>query len=116
MLEPELSFEMDGRLVCCCCFLAAASCWPLPLSPPTVPSESPGPVAVFADLPHSPLLTLQMAVPHSWLVEGVWSPHDLDNIHLAAVERGVHGVFELEHILVEGEPARGTAATGLRLF
>ena len=69
----------------------------------TPPSESPGPMAVFADLPHSPLLTLQLAVPHSWLVEGVWSPHDLDNIHLAAVERGVHGVFELEHILVEGE-------------
>ena len=43
-----------------------------------------------------------MDTPHSWLVEAVWSPHDLDNIHLEGVERGVHGEFELEHILVEG--------------
>ena len=63
---------------------------------------SPGPIAMFPDLPHSPLLTLNMDVPHSWLVEVVRSPHDLDNIHLEEVEGGVHGEFELEHILVEG--------------
>ena len=72
------------------------------LPPCTYFSLSVGPMAVFSDLPHSPLFTLNMDVPHSWLVEAVWSPHDLDNIHLAGVERGVHGVFELEHILVEG--------------
>ena len=74
---------------------------PLPSSP-LFSSISPGPLAVFTDLPHSSLLTLNMDTPHSWLVEAVWSPHDLDNIHLEGVERGVHGEFELEHILVEG--------------
>ena len=69
---------------------------------PLLTSISPGPLAVFTDLPHSSLLTLNMDTPHSWLVEAVWSPHDLDNIHLEGVERGVHGEFELEHILVEG--------------
>lgn len=60
--------------------------------------------AVFGDLPHSPLLTLQLEVPHSWLVDAVWSPHDLDNIHLASLPEatGVHADFELRHILVEG--------------
>ena len=69
---------------------------------PLLTSISPGPLAVFTDLPHSSLLTLNMDTPHSWLVEAVWSPHDLDNIHLEGVERGVHGEFELVHILVEG--------------
>lgn len=66
-------------------------------------------MAVFGDLPHSPLLTLQLAVPHSWLVEAVWSPHDLDNIHLAGLPQGtgVHADFTLKHILVEGESATG---------
>ena len=79
VLDPELSFTEDGR----------------------VASSS---VAVFGDLPHSPLLTLQLDVPHSWLVEAIWSPHDLDNIHLASLPggTGVHADFILKHILVEG--------------
>ena len=52
---------------------------------------STGPQAVFA------------TVPHAWLVELVWGLHDLDNIRLAEFDHGVHGDFELEHILVEGE-------------
>lgn len=77
VLEPELSFTPDG------------------LSVP--------PVAVFNDLPQSPLLTLHLDVPHSWLVEAVWSPHDLDNIHLdESSDTGVHAQFELKNILVEG--------------
>ena len=60
---------------------------------------------MFGDLPHSPLLTMQLDVPHSWLVEAVWSPHDLDNIHLAGLSQGtgVYAEFELRHILVEGK-------------
>ena len=77
MLEPELSFSPDGSLVS-------------------------GPRAVFSQLPHSPLLTLHMDVPHAWLVAVVHSPHDLDNIHLQSVESGVQAEFLLEHILVEG--------------
>ena len=79
VIEPELGFEEDG-------------------------SFSAGPVAVFPSLPQSALLTLQLAVPHSWLVAAVWAPHDLDNIRLAEVEGGgVRGEFQLEHILVEGQ-------------
>ena len=79
VLEPELTFTDNGSL-------ADSS------------------IAVFSDLPHSPLLTMQLDVPHSWLVEAVWSPHDLDNIHLAGLPpgTGVHADFELRHILVEG--------------
>ncbi len=62
------------------------------------------PMAVFNDLPQTSLLTLHLDVPHSWLVEAVWSPHDLDNIHLDGVEGvGVHADFQLKNILVEGE-------------
>ena len=59
--------------------------------------------ALFSDLPHSPLLTMHLDTPHSWLVEAVWSPHDLDNIHLDDVATtGLHADFQLKHILVEG--------------
>lgn len=46
---------------------------------------SPGPVARFMELPESPLLTLNMITPESWMVQAVRSPHDLDNIHLQEV-------------------------------
>lgn len=46
---------------------------------------SPGPVARFMDLPESPLLTLNMITPESWMVQAVSSPYDLDNIHLQEV-------------------------------
>jgi len=78
LLEPELSFTDDGSL-------------------------RDDAVVAFSALPTSPLLTLALDVPHSWLVEPVFSPHDLDNIHLADLTQGaVHAEFTLEHILVEG--------------
>lgn len=77
VLEPELAFLPNGSL-------------------------TPGPQALFSQLPHSPLLTLHMVVPHAWMVAAVHSPHDLDNIHLESVESAVHAEFLLEHILVEG--------------
>ena len=77
VLQPELSFDENG-------------------------SVRENAVAVFADLPMSPLFTLSLDVPHSWLVEPVLSPHDLDNIHLAQMDGSVHAEFILEHILVEG--------------
>ncbi len=78
VLQPELSFDEGGSL------------------------ENDA-VAVFSSLPTSPLFTLSLDVPHSWLVEPVLSPYDLDNIHLAQVsDRNIHAEFTLEHILVEG--------------
>lgn len=79
VLQPELSFNENGSLL-------------------------ENAVAVFSDLPTSPLFTLSLDVPHSWLVEPVFSPHDLDNIHLSQLpeDTGIHAEFMLEHILVEG--------------
>ena len=53
-------------------------------------------------MPETPLLTLGMDPPESWLVEAVKTPHDLDNIYLEEVESGVHASFELEYLLLEG--------------
>ncbi|XP_040003709.1 UDP-glucose:glycoprotein glucosyltransferase 2 isoform X2 [Xiphias gladius] len=84
---------------------------------------SPGPVAHFMELPESPLLTLNMITPESWIVQAVRSPHDLDNIHLQEVSRVVTAEYELEHLLLEGhcfdlstgQPPRGLQFTlGMR--
>ncbi|XP_029315257.1 UDP-glucose:glycoprotein glucosyltransferase 2 [Cottoperca gobio] len=80
---------------------------------------SPGPVARFVDLPESPLLTLNMITPESWIVQAVRSPHDLDNIHLQEVSGVVTAEYELEHLLLEGhcfdlstgQPPRGLQFT-----
>lgn len=78
VLQPEMSFYENGSL-------------------------KENAVAVFSDLPTSPLFTLDLDTPHSWLVEPTFSPHDLDNIRLAQVLEGnIHAEFILEHILVEG--------------
>ena len=82
MLEPELQFTAVGGL-------------------------STGPQAVFATVPEQPLYTANLDIPHAWLVELVWALHDLDNIRLAELDHGVHGDFELEHVLVEGEGEGG---------
>lgn len=80
---------------------------------------SPGPAARFTELPESPLLTLNMITPESWMVQAVRSPHDLDNIHLQEVSGVVAAEFELEHLLLEGhcfdlstgQPPRGLQFT-----
>uniref|UniRef100_A0A3P8XFW7 UDP-glucose glycoprotein glucosyltransferase 2 n=1 Tax=Esox lucius TaxID=8010 RepID=A0A3P8XFW7_ESOLU len=80
---------------------------------------SAGPVARFLELPESPLLTLNMITPESWMVEAVRSPYDLDNIHLQEVKGVVMAEYELEHLLLEGhcfdlstgQPPRGLQFT-----
>ena len=64
MLEPELTFKVDGSL-------------------------SLGPSARFDDLPQKSLLTLGMSPPESWLVEAVRTQYDLDNILLEEVGIGL---------------------------
>ena len=44
-----------------------------------------GPQALFTNLPHKPILTLGVDAPEGWLVEGVRTQYDLDNIHLEEV-------------------------------
>uniref|UniRef100_A0A671SXB6 UDP-glucose:glycoprotein glucosyltransferase 2-like n=1 Tax=Sinocyclocheilus anshuiensis TaxID=1608454 RepID=A0A671SXB6_9TELE len=86
-------------------------------------SLSPGPVARFTEIPESPLLTLYMITPESWMVEAVRSPYDLDNIHLQEVSGIVNAEYELEYLLLEGhcfdlstgQPPRGLQFTlGMR--
>ncbi|XP_067392935.1 UDP-glucose:glycoprotein glucosyltransferase 2 [Emydura macquarii macquarii] len=78
-----------------------------------------GPVAKFLEMPETLLLTLNMIVPESWLVEAVNSSSDLDNIHLQDVEGIVTADYELEYLLLEGhcfdvttgQPPRGLQFT-----
>lgn len=82
-------------------------------------SISSGPVATFIDMPDSPLLTLNMITPESWLVEAVHSSCDLDNIRLQDMEGMVMAAYELEYLLLEGhcfdtntgQPPRGLQFT-----
>lgn len=60
VLEPEISFLADS-------------------------SFAPGPMAKFLDMPHSPLFTLNLNTPESWMVESVHTRYDLDNIYLEEV-------------------------------
>lgn len=61
------------------------------------------PSALFRHLPETPILTLGMVTPESWMVEAVQSIYDLDNIHLADVPVGVSARFELQYLLIEGQ-------------
>ncbi|XP_077200010.1 UDP-glucose:glycoprotein glucosyltransferase 2 isoform X2 [Paroedura picta] len=77
------------------------------------------PGANFLEMPESPLLTLNMITPESWIVEAVNSSYDLDNIHLKEAEGVVVAEYELEHLLLEGhcfdvttrQPPRGLQFT-----
>uniref|UniRef100_A0A4W3JNT5 UDP-glucose ceramide glucosyltransferase-like 1 n=1 Tax=Callorhinchus milii TaxID=7868 RepID=A0A4W3JNT5_CALMI len=77
VLEPEIAFMADG-------------------------SFAPGPVAKFLDMPQSPLFTLILNTPESWMVESVRTSYDLDNIYLEEIDGGVAAEYELEYLLLEG--------------
>ncbi|KAL1021949.1 hypothetical protein UPYG_G00020290 [Umbra pygmaea] len=94
VLEPEVLFQTDG-------------------------SFSPGPLAKFLDMPQTPLFTLNLNTPESWMVESVQTRYDLDNIYLEEVDSVVAAEYELEHLLLEGhcfdvstgQPPRGLQFT-----
>ncbi|XP_037705016.1 UDP-glucose:glycoprotein glucosyltransferase 1 isoform X2 [Choloepus didactylus] len=94
VLEPEISFTSDN-------------------------SFAKGPIAKFLDMPQSPLFTLNLNTPESWMVESVRTPYDLDNIYLEEVDRVVAAEYELEYLLLEGhcydvttgQPPRGLQFT-----
>ncbi|XP_072313338.1 UDP-glucose:glycoprotein glucosyltransferase 1 isoform X1 [Eucyclogobius newberryi] len=94
VLEPEVVFQVDG-------------------------SFSPGPMAKFLDMPQSPLFTLNLNTPDSWMVESVNTRYDLDNIYLQEVDTIIAAEYELEHLLLEGhcfdvssgQPPRGLQFT-----
>ncbi|XP_066202024.1 UDP-glucose:glycoprotein glucosyltransferase 1 isoform X1 [Saccopteryx leptura] len=94
VLEPEISFTSDN-------------------------SFAKGPIAKFLDMPQSPLFTLNLYTPESWMVESVRTPYDLDNIYLEEVDGIVAAEYELEYLLLEGhcydittgQPPRGLQFT-----
>ncbi|XP_048460251.1 UDP-glucose:glycoprotein glucosyltransferase 1 isoform X3 [Rhincodon typus] len=94
VLEPEITFSADG-------------------------SFAPGPVAKFLDMPQSPLFTLIINTPESWMVESVHTSYDLDNIYLKEIDGGIAAEYELEYLLLEGhcydvstgQPPRGLQFT-----
>jgi len=93
VLEPGLSFEEDGKL-------------------------SPGPKALFQNVPEEPILTLNMHTPDNWLVEPVKSIYDLDNIKLANIDGAVVSEWHLDSLLLEGhcfEAGTGNPPRGLQL-
>ncbi|OXB58829.1 hypothetical protein ASZ78_007546 [Callipepla squamata] len=94
VLEPEISFTAEN-------------------------SFASGPIAKFLDMPQSPLFTLNLNTPESWMVESVRTPYDLDNIYLEEVDNIVAAEYELEYLLLEGhcydittgQPPRGLQFT-----
>ncbi|MBN3275545.1 UGGG1 glucosyltransferase, partial [Polyodon spathula] len=94
VLEPEITFMVDNSFAL-------------------------GPIAKFLDMPHSPLFTLNVYPPESWMVESVKTRYDLDNIYLEEVESMVAAEYELEYLLLEGhsfdvstgQPPRGLQFT-----
>ncbi|KAM6973039.1 UDP-glucose:glycoprotein glucosyltransferase 1 [Aplochiton taeniatus] len=94
VLEPEVVFQADG-------------------------SFSLGPMAKFLDMPQTPLFTLNLNTPETWMVESVRTRYDLDNIYLEEVDSMVSAEYELEHLLLEGhcfdvstgQPPRGLQFT-----
>nr|XP_025036685.1 UDP-glucose:glycoprotein glucosyltransferase 1 isoform X2 [Pelodiscus sinensis] len=94
VLEPEISFTADDNF-------------------------APGPIAKFLDMPQTPLFTLNLNTPESWMVESVRTPYDLDNIYLEEVDNIVAAEYELEYLLLEGhcydistgQPPRGLQFT-----
>ncbi|CAF1118158.1 unnamed protein product [Rotaria sordida] len=61
------------------------------------------PSAIFRHVPETPILTLDMVTPESWMVEAVTSPYHLDNIYLEDVPVGVLTNFELQYLLIKGQ-------------
>ena len=65
------------------------------------------PAAIFSAVPEDPLLTMGFEVPAAWVVVSKECIHDLDNIVLSKLspssrETGIHAIYELKHILIDG--------------
>ena len=76
---------------------------------------SPG--VTFSDLPSTPIFTLGMDTPPSWIVSPRTSPYDLDNLVLGNIHDGAHVLFSLNQLLIEGHAreANNVPPRGLQL-
>ncbi|WVQ98589.1 hypothetical protein IAU59_005718 [Kwoniella sp. CBS 9459] len=90
-LPSQLTFDVDGNVI--------------------------APGVTFAHLPTTPIFTLGLDAPTSWIVSPKTSPYDLDNLVLANVHEPVHISFQLKQLLIEGHAREGSNAPprGLQL-
>lgn len=82
---------------------------------------TPGPFALFSNMPPSRTLTMNLDVPEPWLVESVVALHDLDNIVLEKLgnAKTMYAVYELEALVLTGhcsEPDSNEPPRGLQLL
>ncbi|WRT66985.1 uncharacterized protein IL334_003951 [Kwoniella shivajii] len=75
------------------------------------------PGVTFLDLPPTPIYTLGLDAPPSWIVSPKTSPYDLDNLVLSHVRSPVHISFSLKQLLIEGHAreSSNTPPRGLQL-
>ncbi|WWD15785.1 hypothetical protein CI109_100209 [Kwoniella shandongensis] len=65
------------------------------------------PGVVFDNLPSTPIYTLGLDTPSSWIVSPKTSPYDLDNLVLSQVHEPLHVLFQLKQLLIEGHAREG---------
>jgi UDP-glucose:glycoprotein glucosyltransferase len=78
----------------------------------TYPSHPPfrnivPPSVTFGNLPTTPIFTLGLDTPPSWIVSPKTSPYDLDNLLLSSVHSPVSILFTLKQLLIEGHAREG---------
>ncbi|WWC85342.1 uncharacterized protein L201_000205 [Kwoniella dendrophila CBS 6074] len=90
-IPSKLSFDVDGNVI--------------------------APGVTFDKLPSTPIYTLGLDAPPSWIVSPKTSPYDLDNLVLSNVHSPVHVSFTLKQLLIEGHAREATNAPprGLQL-
>nr|XP_018263998.1 UDP-glucose:glycoprotein glucosyltransferase [Kwoniella dejecticola CBS 10117]OBR86156.1 UDP-glucose:glycoprotein glucosyltransferase [Kwoniella dejecticola CBS 10117] len=90
-IPSKLSFDVDGNVI--------------------------APGVTFQNLPSSPIYTLGLDAPPSWIVSPRTSPYDLDNLVLSNVHSPIHISFTLKQLLIEGHARESTNAPprGLQL-
>jgi hypothetical protein len=65
------------------------------------------PGVTFEGLPTTPIFTLGMDTPPSWIVSPKTSPYDLDNLQLSSIHTPIDTVFTLKQLLIEGHAREG---------
>ncbi|WVQ70245.1 uncharacterized protein L199_008471 [Kwoniella botswanensis] len=90
-ISSKLTFDVDGNVI--------------------------APGVTFLDLPTTPIYTLGLDTPPSWIVSPRTSPYDLDNLVLSNIPSPVHVLFTLKQLLIEGHARESTNAPprGLQL-
>lgn len=67
-----------------------------------VDGEEVAPVVTFNDMPSTPIFTLAMHTPNSWIVRPKESPLDLDNLLLGRLNEPTHVLFDLKKLVIDG--------------